>query len=187
MPGAVSYDQAMGLFPGAASLSDAVAGSSRGSGSDLSDDPYAGLWSASSMFSAADYLSRQAEDRQWNREQSAAAAARDFASSEAARDRAWQAEMSNTAYQRAVTDMRLAGLNPYLMYANGGSGASTPGGAMASAAQASAPQQNFDFTALIPALTSLVSTAQRASSAKLQAISRMTSSFFSSLTNVLPG
>lgn len=60
---------------------------------------------------------------------------RDFQSREAQLSRDYQTEMSNTAYQRAVEDMKKAGLNPILAYQQGG--ASTPSGATASGATAS--------------------------------------------------
>lgn len=62
-------------------------------------------------------------------------AAMQYNSAEALADRNFQERMSNTAYQRAVEDMRKAGLNPILAYAQGG--ASTPGGSGATITGAS--------------------------------------------------
>lgn len=55
-----------------------------------------------------------------------------FNAEQAKINRDWQAEMSNTAYQRGVADMSEAGLNPQMMYGGVSSGASTPSGATAS-------------------------------------------------------
>lgn len=49
----------------------------------------------------------------------------------ARRQERFQTEMSNTQFQRGMIDMRRAGLNPILAYAQGGAG--TPSGAMAGA------------------------------------------------------
>lgn len=61
-----------------------------------------------------------------------------FNASEAQKNRDWQTEMSNTAYQRAMADMKAAGLNPVLAYSQGG--ASTPSGSSASSGSGNASQ-----------------------------------------------
>ncbi|UPW41208.1 DNA pilot protein [Sigmofec virus UA08Rod_4967] len=57
-----------------------------------------------------------------------------FAAEEAQKNRDWQENMSNTAYQRAIKDMKAAGINPILAAQNGG--AQTGAGATAHAQMA---------------------------------------------------
>lgn len=71
----------------------------------------------------------------------------------AAANRDWQKEMSNTAHQREVADLKAAGLNPLL--SAGGNGSSTPAGNVATM---QAPQ--IDMPSLISMFTNVVSLGQ---------------------------
>lgn len=55
-----------------------------------------------------------------------------FNAQQAQLQRDFEERMSSTAYQRAIADIKQAGLNPAMLYASGGNGASTPSGANAS-------------------------------------------------------
>lgn len=60
-----------------------------------------------------------------------------FNASEAEKNRKWQEEMSNTAYQRQAVDLKSAGFNPALLL--NASGASTPVGSNAYQGSYTAP------------------------------------------------
>lgn len=57
--------------------------------------------------------------------------AREFSASEAQKNRDWQEEMSNSAYSRAIEDLRKNGINPYAI--GSFNAASTPSGAVGQA------------------------------------------------------
>ena len=79
--------------------------------------------------------------------QSSAERAMQFESDEAQKLRDWQEQMSNTAYQRSVLDLRKAGLNPILAMSS--NGASTPSGTSAHgvAVSRSTPKLDTDLVA----------------------------------------
>lgn len=82
---------------------------------------------------------------------SEAAINREFQASEAQKAREWEEQMSNTAYQRSVADLKAAGLNPWLAVNNA---ASTPSAVAAQGSAADSSQgssklaQNKSTTAL---------------------------------------
>lgn len=78
-----------------------------------------------SMFSSSQSKDNSQANIQMQRETN------QMAAEEAQKNRAFQEEMSSTAYQRSSQDMQKAGLNPMMMFGSG-SAASTPGGGQAS-------------------------------------------------------
>lgn len=97
-------------------------------------DTYRGI--GSSWFNAGDVAKedwlrdQQARDLDFQRDLYYLGQQNSFNALEAQKNRDWQENLSNTAYQRAVSDMKKAGINPILAYQQGG--ASSPSGSSAS-------------------------------------------------------
>lgn len=93
----------------------------------------------------------------------------EFSGVEAQKQRDFQERMSNSAHQRQITDLKKAGLNPIL---SATSGASSPGGAMGSGAQA--PMVNEEEAAIRGVSSAMAIKQQSAQIAKIKADTRLT-------------
>lgn len=95
-------------------------------------------------------------------EQSSADRAMQFEAEQAQLNRDWQERMSNSAWQRAVADMKAAGINPILAASQGG--ASTPAGAMATGSSASATTPQYVKYKLLDIIASITGSGLHAAS-----------------------
>ena len=125
-----------------------------------------------SSWNFSDYLTglatSQGEENIENRDYNSAQAAlnRQFQSDEARIQRDWYEAMSNSSYQRAVSDMKAAGLNPALAYSQGGAASSGTGIAAGSAASYNATGGDT-LSDILSAMADVVYSVSGASSRKI--------------------
>lgn len=96
---------------------------------------------------------QSAQDRKFNAEQ--AVLSRKFNAEEAQKTRDWQEAMSNSAYSRAVADLKSAGVNPYALL-SGMSSASTPVGATGSGTSAYSSSHTGTYEAGVKVMSAFV-------------------------------
>ena len=130
-----------------------------------------------------------AEQAQLNRDWQTAAnqKAMDFEAQQAALNRKWQEEQTSTAYQRAVKDLKAAGLNPILAAlgsgASSGAGAQASGvsssGATAAASKANSKKAEVDVTTYREILNSIVNGAFQLGSTTINGLFNLGSTILS--------